>query len=97
VKVCWVVVVGGYQGEVKMCWVVVVGGCQVEVKVVLLCWTVSTPELLYQPSMVGVDQAGIAETIEFMLTKFSDDEQRRLCQVSWASSTVFLIWCDSVS
>jgi len=44
-------------------------------------YIVRTPELLYQPSMLGVEQAGIAETIEFALTKFSCDEQRRLCQV----------------
>ena len=40
-----------------------------------------TPELLHQPSMLGLDQGGITETIEYALTKFSADQQRRLCQV----------------
>jgi len=31
--------------------------------------------------MLGVEQAGIAETVDYALTKFSADEQRRLCQV----------------
>jgi len=36
--------------------------------------------------MLGVEQAGIAETIEYALTKFSTDEQRRLCQVNIISA-----------
>ncbi|XP_072753386.1 actin-related protein 5 [Anoplolepis gracilipes] len=36
------------------------------------------PELLFQPSMVGSVEAGIAETIEFVLKQFSPEEQTRL-------------------
>lgn len=36
------------------------------------------PELLFQPSMLGLDQAGLAETTEFILGKASQDIQDRL-------------------
>ncbi|KAH0953006.1 hypothetical protein HN011_012536 [Eciton burchellii] len=36
------------------------------------------PELLFQPSMVGSVEAGIAETIEFVLKQYSSEEQMRL-------------------
>jgi len=38
--------------------------------------------------MVGADHAGIAETIQFMLTKFTEDEQQRLCQVGLSQSSL---------
>jgi actin-related protein 5 len=41
---------------------------------------IRTPELLYQPSMLGLEQAGIDETIQFVLSKFSPDDQQRLVQ-----------------
>ncbi|KAI0238365.1 Actin-related protein 5 [Lamellibrachia satsuma] len=41
---------------------------------------IRVPELLLQPSMVGVEQAGLTDTIDFILHKFSADEQRRLVQ-----------------
>ena len=41
------------------------------------------PELLFQPSMMGMDQAGIAETLEFVLKKFTPEEQDKLCQVPY--------------
>jgi len=36
------------------------------------------PELLFQPSMIGSVEAGIAETIEFVLKQYSSEEQKRL-------------------
>ncbi|XP_065340130.1 actin-related protein 5 [Cloeon dipterum] len=39
---------------------------------------IRVPELLFQPSMLGHEQGGIAETIEYVLKKFSQDEQHRL-------------------
>ena len=43
----------------------------------------SAAELLFSPSIVGIDQCGIAEAIEFMLNnKFTEQEQQRLVQVS---------------
>lgn len=36
------------------------------------------PELLFQPSMIGSGEAGIAETIEFVLKKYSVDIQKLL-------------------
>lgn len=38
------------------------------------------PELLFQPSMMGVEQAGINETLEFILTKYSPEQQNALVQ-----------------
>lgn len=37
-----------------------------------------TPEVVYQPSLVGIDQAGITETTQFVLKHFSPDEQQIL-------------------
>lgn len=39
---------------------------------------VRTGELLFQPSMVGLEQGGLADTIEFVLRLFTPDEQTRL-------------------
>ncbi|KAK3728451.1 hypothetical protein RRG08_017251 [Elysia crispata] len=36
------------------------------------------PELLFQPSMLGLDQAGLAETADFILGKATPDIQERL-------------------
>jgi actin-related protein 5 len=36
------------------------------------------PELLFQPSMIGHEQAGLSETIEHVLKMFSTEEQSRL-------------------
>ncbi|KAL8612784.1 hypothetical protein ACOMHN_033454 [Nucella lapillus] len=38
------------------------------------------PELLFQPSMLGVEQAGLAETLDYVLKKFDLPSQNRLCQ-----------------
>ncbi|XP_076436270.1 actin-related protein 5-like [Babylonia areolata] len=38
------------------------------------------PELLFQPSMLGMEQAGLAETLNYVLTKFDLPSQKRLCQ-----------------
>jgi actin-related protein 5 len=39
-----------------------------------------TPEVLFQPSMVGIDQCGLANTIEMVLEAFPRDIQQRLVQ-----------------
>ena len=39
------------------------------------------PEIVYQPSMLGIEQAGIAETIDFILNHFSADLQTAFVQV----------------
>ncbi|OQV12223.1 Actin-related protein 5 [Hypsibius exemplaris] len=36
------------------------------------------PEILFQPSLVGVDQMGIMETIEYMMREYPEDVQKRL-------------------
>lgn len=41
-------------------------------------------EILFQPFMIGLNEAGIAETIEFLLKKYSDQDQNRL------TSNIFL-------
>jgi len=38
------------------------------------------PELFFQPSIMGIDQAGICETLEFILSKYSPEEQNLLVQ-----------------
>lgn len=39
------------------------------------------PEIVYQPSMLGIEQAGIAETIDFILNHFTAELQTALVQV----------------
>ncbi|XP_059478228.1 actin-related protein 5 [Neocloeon triangulifer] len=41
---------------------------------------IRVPELLFQPSMIGHEQGGLSETIEYVLKKFDADEQHRLVQ-----------------
>ena len=38
------------------------------------------PELLFEPSMIGLEQAGIAETMDYMFKKFTPEDQNRLAQ-----------------
>jgi len=40
--------------------------------------TIRTPELIFQPSMIGQDQAGLAELLEFVLDRFTPDVADRL-------------------
>lgn len=39
---------------------------------------IRVPEILFQPSIIGVEQGGITETIEFILTQYNADLQSRL-------------------
>lgn len=41
---------------------------------------IRVPELLFQPSMIGIEQAGIAETMDFVLKKFDAETQNKLAQ-----------------
>lgn len=43
------------------------------------------PELLFQPSMIGNEQAGLAETVDYVLKKCSPEDQNALVQVSLKS------------
>jgi len=45
---------------------------------------IMVPEILFQPSIIGIEQAGLAETIQFIFTKYSADDVKRL------SNNVFL-------
>ena len=42
---------------------------------------IRVPELLFQPSMIGMDQGGLSETLEFVLNKFPPHQLQRLVQV----------------
>lgn len=42
--------------------------------------SIRAPELLFQPSMIGSSEAGIVETIDYVLKQFSTDEQLLLAQ-----------------
>ena len=39
------------------------------------------PEIIHQPCILGLEQAGLAETIEYVLKKFPSDVQDQLVQV----------------
>lgn len=41
---------------------------------------IRVPELLFQPSMLGIEQAGISETMDFLLRKYDDNRQKLLVQ-----------------
>ena len=45
---------------------------------------VRVPEVSFQPSLAGIDSAGLLEVIEHILKGFSPDERDRLTQVSLA-------------
>ena len=49
------------------------------------------PEVVYQPSMLGIEQAGIAETIEFILNHFPAELQTALVQVLTENTYSFYI------
>jgi len=36
------------------------------------------PEIIFQPSIIGIDQTGLAETIQFIFSKYSEEVVRRL-------------------
>ncbi|GFW16869.1 actin-related protein 5 [Trichonephila clavipes] len=38
------------------------------------------PEILFQPTMVGIEQAGLAETIEMVLARYSLSDQQKLAE-----------------
>ena len=40
------------------------------------------PEVLFQPTIVGVDQCGISDTIEYILQSYPSDLQQRLVEVT---------------
>nr|XP_032834957.1 actin-related protein 5-like [Petromyzon marinus] len=41
---------------------------------------VRAPEVLFQPSLIGEDSAGLAETLAFVLSRFSSEDQHALAQ-----------------
>ena len=47
----------------------------------LITFHCRVPEIVYQPSMLGIEQAGIAETIDFILNHFHAELQTALVQV----------------
>ncbi|XP_031622283.1 actin-related protein 5 [Contarinia nasturtii] len=42
--------------------------------------SIRAPELLFQPSMIGISEAGITETIDYVLKQFSPEDQLLLAQ-----------------
>jgi actin-related protein 5 len=49
------------------------------------------PEVIWQPHMAGLDQAGLAEIVEHVLRGFGEPERQRLTQVrSWCPSCLCL-------
>ena len=43
---------------------------------------IRVPEVIWQPHMAGLDQAGLGEVVEHVLKQFTDVERRRLTSVS---------------
>ena len=41
---------------------------------------IRVPEILFQPSIIGHEQAGISETVDFILKLFPEDTQQRLVE-----------------
>ncbi|XP_039179641.1 actin-related protein 5 [Crotalus tigris] len=41
---------------------------------------IRVPEIVFQPSLIGEEQAGIAETMQFVLDRYSKDQQEKLVQ-----------------
>jgi len=41
---------------------------------------INTPEILFQPSLIGLESAGLIETIQHILNRFSVEEQNLLLQ-----------------
>ncbi len=41
------------------------------------------PEVIFQPTMVGVDQGGVSSTLEYILQTYPSDIQQRLVDVSY--------------
>lgn len=50
---------------------------------------IKVPEALYQPSMAGVDHAGLIELIGYVLRAFTPQEQARLLDVSVSVSSTW--------
>ena len=51
------------------------------------------PEVWFQPSIAGVDCAGIAELAGYMLNSFSEEDKKKMMQVSRGCATALLILC----
>ena len=49
---------------------------------VLLCAMRRIPEILFQPSLVGVDQAGVVDTMDFVLKSYTEQQQLDMVQVA---------------
>uniref|UniRef100_A0ACB8F692 Actin- protein 5 n=1 Tax=Sphaerodactylus townsendi TaxID=933632 RepID=A0ACB8F692_9SAUR len=41
---------------------------------------IRVPEIIFQPSLIGEEQAGIAETMQFVLDRYSKEQQQKLVQ-----------------
>lgn len=63
--------VGGLSGELSL---------EESYRLTLGIERIRAPELLFQPSMLGLDQAGLAETIEFMLRRLETERQDSIVQ-----------------
>ena len=48
----------------------------------VMCGMHRAPEVLFQPTIVGVDQCGISDTIEYILQSYPSDLQQRLVEVT---------------
>lgn len=42
---------------------------------------IRVPEALFQPSIIGLDQAGVVETIGDIVNRFDYDDQRKMIKV----------------
>ncbi len=41
------------------------------------------PEVLFQPSILGIDQSGLSDCLEYVFSYYPHDLQQRLAQVHW--------------
>ena len=48
---------------------------------------IRVPEAMFQPSIIGLDQAGLVETVSNVVSRFKEEEMKTMVQV-WISYSV---------
>lgn len=72
-----------YQVGINCCWALSNSGKHSNTTVNRICiYICRIPEVIYQPSMLGVEQGGLAETMEFVLASYPSHIQQELANVS---------------
>ncbi len=54
---------------------------------------VRVPEVMFQPSLLGVDQSGLSDCLEYVLNYHPPSVQQRLVQVKHYNTVYSRDWC----